>query len=105
MPAIAKYKARNPRTAKMFDVIMINESRVIAITAGMESTAKIISEDSIKIKVRNNDVTKTFFFSFRKNFLPWYSEFRLKYLLINLIIEFFSRSILYSGAKAILYAA
>ncbi len=32
----------------MFDVIIMNGSRVIAMIAGMESTANTISDDSIK---------------------------------------------------------
>ena len=41
----------------MLDVIIIKVSFVIDITAGIESTTKIISDDSIKSKVKNSEVT------------------------------------------------
>ena len=69
-PAKAKYKALNPRIAKIFDVIIINSSLVIAMIAGIESTANKISVDSIKSRVKNRVVIKRFLSCFTKNFPP-----------------------------------
>ena len=50
--------------------MIIKVSFVIAIIAGMESTAKTISDDSINKNVRNVVVKNVFPFVFIKNFLP-----------------------------------
>ena len=70
MPESAKYNARKPKMAKMFDVIIMNSSLVMAITAGIESTAKTISEDSMSNKVKNRDVAKILPFFLVKNLIP-----------------------------------
>lgn len=56
IPAMAKYKERKPKIAKIFEVYTINMSLLIASMAGMLSTANIRSEDSIIIRTRNNGV-------------------------------------------------
>ena len=54
MPANAKYKERKPKMANTFEVNTMNVSFVIAKIAGIESTAKIKSVNSIN----NNTINK-----------------------------------------------
>jgi succinate dehydrogenase hydrophobic anchor subunit len=70
IPARTKYRALNPRMANIFEEIIMNVSLVIAITAGIESTANIISDDSIRRNVRNIVVANTFPFILMKKFFP-----------------------------------
>ena len=51
IPERAKNKDRSPSIANKFEVMAMNESCVIASTAGMESTANIKSVDSTKTSV------------------------------------------------------
>lgn len=53
---ITKYKERRPSIAKMFDVITIKVSLVIANTAGIESNAKARSVISTENNATNNMV-------------------------------------------------
>ena len=50
--------------------MMMNVSFVIAMIAGIESTAKTMSEDSINNKVKNVVVIKVLPLDLIKNFLP-----------------------------------
>lgn len=56
--ANAKYKERSPRIAKTFEVYTINVSFDIARIAGIESTAKIRSVNSISNNTINKGVAK-----------------------------------------------
>jgi hypothetical protein len=56
IPASIKYIARRPRIANIFDVKTISGSFVIAKIAGTESTAKIISDTSMKSSATINGV-------------------------------------------------
>ncbi len=62
-----KYKDRSPKIARMLDVYMMKGLVVIENIAGRESRAKMISENSIKIKARNRVVALSFLFSITKN--------------------------------------
>ena len=52
--AKTKYKERKPKIAKTFDVYIKKGLVVIENIAGSESTAKIISEISIRINAKRN---------------------------------------------------
>ena len=56
--------------AKIFEEIIINVSFVIAIIAGIESTAKTISDDSIRRKTKKIFVAHFFPSLVMKNFFP-----------------------------------
>ena len=51
-----KYIERKPKIAKIFEVKTINGSVVIAKIAGIESTAKIRSENSTSTSTKNSGV-------------------------------------------------
>ncbi len=74
IPAKAKYSARKPKIAKTFDVKMINVSLEIASIAGIESTAKIKSVNSITNNTIKRGVATVRAFIFTKNLLPCISS-------------------------------
>ena len=92
IPAKAKYKALKPKIAKIFDVIIINGSLEIAITAGIESIAKIISVDSIRISVKKRLFMYNLPFSLTKNLCTLFALTE-KILETNFTKRFFSGSI------------
>ncbi|MNL82358.1 hypothetical protein D3C87_2097230 [compost metagenome] len=61
---------RKPKIAKIFEKNTIYGSLVTAKIAGIESTAKIRSANSITNKTMNSGVTKVFASLFTKNLLP-----------------------------------
>ena len=69
IPERKKYKFRNPRMAKILEVKTIKGSLVIEKIAGIESTAKRISVNSITINVAKRAVA-TFLESFVIKYLP-----------------------------------
>ncbi|MNQ97484.1 hypothetical protein D3C85_1131380 [compost metagenome] len=76
-----KYKALKPNMAKMLEVYKINgSSGAIAKIAGMESTAKIKSVNSITATTTNNGVASFIPFSTVKNLAPSNSLLTLKNL-------------------------
>ena len=58
--AKTKYKDRKPKMAKIFDVYIRKEFVVIEKIAGRESTAKIISENSINTNAKKSGVALYF---------------------------------------------
>ena len=69
IPERKKYKFRKPRIAKILEVKTIKGSLVIEKIAGIESTAKRISVNSITINVAKRAVA-TFLESFVIKYLP-----------------------------------
>ena len=69
IPERKKYKFRNPRMAKILEVKTIKGSLVIEKIAGIESTAKRISVNSMTINVAKRAVA-TFLESFVIKYLP-----------------------------------
>ena len=68
--AKTKYKDRNPKIAKMLEVYIMKGFLVIENIAGKESTAKIISENSINTKAKRSGVALCFLCSITKNLFP-----------------------------------
>ena len=69
IPERKKYRFRNPRMAKILEVKTIKGSLVIEKIAGIESTAKRMSVNSITINVAKRAVA-TFLESFVIKYLP-----------------------------------
>ena len=79
-----KYKERSPRIAKIFEVYRMNgSSGAMAKMAGMESTAKIKSVNSITVTTTNRGVAIFTPFSMVKKFPPLYSLLTLNSLWIT----------------------
>src|ERR1700676_4857574 len=90
IPAKRKYIARNPKVANTFDVYTIKGSRVIPNTAGIESTAIVISVISTISNTTNKGVANSFPPSRTNNLLPLYSRVTRKCRLANREIRFSS---------------
>ena len=69
--ASTKYSERSPRIAKMFDVKMMNGSRVTAKMAGMESTANITSLLSTSNSASNRGVAISLPSTRTMKWRPW----------------------------------
>lgn len=74
MPARRKYKLLRPRIAKIFEVMTINESVVIAKMAGMESNANTRSVISTITRATSIGEAKSTPFLCNKNLLPFTSK-------------------------------
>lgn len=71
--ATRKKRERKPRIAKILEKKTIKGSRETAKIAGIESNAKIKSENSIIIKTKNSGVKKSFPLSLNQNLSVEYS--------------------------------
>src|SRR5690606_696162 len=84
---------RSPRIAKMLEKNTMYGSLVTAKIAGMESTAKMRSVNSMTNSTRNRGVTYLFAFSRWKNLPPTKVGYTEKYFDANLTTVWFCGSI------------
>ena len=90
---ITKNNERNPKIAKIFEKKTIYGSCVTENIAGIESTAKMMSENSITKRTKNKEVINHFPFCLMKKSCPQYSFANLKYLEANFTTGWFFVSI------------
>ena len=92
MLSIKKNSARRPIIANILEVNTINKFCEIANTAGIESTANIISVLSINIIIKKSEVKANLPFSLQKNLPLWWLGLNGRYLSANFRILLFLKS-------------